>query len=87
MSRLKHKKGRPTNYRKSLRNNPYWEQVKRAVRIRDNHQCQRCGKTYSLEVHHIRYVVNGQRIVGNELNHLDSLILLCEDCHQKEHNK
>lgn len=35
MTRLAHKKGRPTKYRKSLKNNPYWEEVKRKIRIRD----------------------------------------------------
>jgi len=55
--------------------------------LRDHHKCCKCGKTYNLEVHHKRYYVNGQSIIGKELNHLDSLMLLCEDCHQKEHEK
>lgn len=87
MSRLQHKKGRPSNYRRSLKNNAYWDKVKRAVRIRDNHKCRHCGKTYQLEIHHIKYYVNGKSIVGNELNHLDCLVTLCENCHQKEHKK
>lgn len=87
MTRLAHKKGRPSKYRKSLKNNPYWEEVKRKVRIRDGHRCQMCGKSYSLEIHHKQYKVDGVSIVGNELSHLDCLITLCEDCHSKIHNK
>lgn len=87
MTRLAHKKGRPSKYRKSLKNNPYWEEVKRKVRIRDGHRCQMCGKSYSFEIHHKKYKVDGVSIVGNELSHLDCLITLCEDCHAKIHSK
>lgn len=86
MSRLQHKRGRKSNYSKSL-NNPYWEEVKRKVRIRDNHRCQMCGKDYGLEIHHKTYKINGQSIVGKELEHLDCLITLCGTCHQRVHNK
>ena len=69
------------------KNNPYWEEVKRKVRIRDGHSCQMCGKTYNLEIHHLKYKINGVSIIGKELDHLDCLITLCEDCHQKVHNR
>ena len=96
MTRLAHKKGRPTKYRKSLRNNPYWEEVKRKVRIRDGHKCQMlslihicqmCGKTYNLEIHHKTYDVAGYSIVGHELDFLYCLETLCEDCHRMKHGK
>jgi len=57
------------------------------VRIRDGHQCRKCGKTCDLEVHHKFYSVNGISIVGREKEHLDCLVLLCADCHEKEHTK
>lgn len=85
MGRLQSKRGRPSKYRKILKNNPYWEQVKREVRIRDNHQCKKCGKNFNLEIHHLCYKINGKSIIGNELNHLDCLVTLCESCHSKEH--
>ncbi|WP_110311827.1 HNH endonuclease [Dysgonomonas alginatilytica] len=44
-----------------------------------------CGKDFNLEIHHKTYRLNGISIIGKELDHLDCLILLCEDCHQKEH--
>ena len=87
MNRLKHKKGRPTKYRQSLRNNPYWEEVKRKVRIRDGHKCQVCGKTYNLEVHHKVYDIAGYSIVGHELEFLYCLETLCEDCHRMKHGR
>jgi 5-methylcytosine-specific restriction endonuclease McrA len=82
MGRLNHKRGRPSNYRKSLQKNPYWEKVKRKVRIRDNFQCVCCGSKIRLETHHIKYA----GIVGKELEHLDWMVTLCENHHQEAHN-
>ena len=83
MSRLQHKKGRKSNYAKSLLNNPDWDEAKR--RVRDGHKCQMCGKDYNLEIHHRKYRVNGQSVVGHELEYLDCLVTLCGDCHNKVH--
>lgn len=85
MPRLQHKRGRKSNYRRTL-NTEYWREVCRLVRVRDGHRCRRCGKNYGLEIHHTTYYVNGQSIVGHELEHMDRLITLCEDCHQQEHS-
>lgn len=82
---MQHKKGRKSNYVRALRNNSDWEEAKRRVRIRDGHKCQMCGKDYNLEVHHKTYWVNGQSIVGHELEHLDCLVTLCGGCHEKVH--
>ncbi|WP_418894203.1 HNH endonuclease [Limibacterium fermenti] len=87
MGRLKHKKGRPAKYRASLKDNSYWEEVKRLVRLRDGYTCQRCGQRYNLEIHHKTYYVDGKSIVGREKDFLYCLELLCENCHQKEHQK
>lgn len=86
MSRLNRKIGRPSNYRKSLKNNPYWNLVKRKVRIRDNFQCVTCGAKIRLETHHISYMVEGQSILGKELEYLEWMVTLCENHHQKVHN-
>lgn len=85
MSRLNHKKGRPTNYRISLKSNPYWEEVKSKVRLRDNFKCVECNSIIRLETHHITYYVDGKSILGAELEHLCWLVTLCEDCHEKVH--
>ena len=74
MTRLKYKKGRPSKYQTSLKNNPYWEEVKRKVRVRDGHCCRMCGKTYNLEIHHKTYQIG-------------CLVTLCEECHAKVHER
>lgn len=86
MSRLLKKRGRPTNYRKSLKNNPYWEKVKRKIRIRDNFKCVMCGAKIKLETHHIAYFIKGESIIGKELEHLEWLVTLCEKHHIDSHN-
>lgn len=85
MARLQHKRGRPSNYRKSLINNPYWEEVKRRVRVRDGHHCVICYELLNLEVHHIAYQVDGESIIGKEQDHLEWLCLVCEKCHTEIH--
>lgn len=85
MSRLRHKRGRKSAYALSLTRNPYWEKVAREIRIRDGHKCRHCNALYPLEVHHMRYKVNGMSIVGHELEHLYCLVTLCASCHEKVH--
>lgn len=85
MSRLQHKPGRKSSYVHRLSNNPYWEKVCRKIRLRDGHKCRICGAAYPLEIHHIRYKVDGVSIVGNELEHMDCLVTLCGGCHEKVH--
>lgn len=85
MSRLAHKRGRPSNYRKSLQNDSQWEEVKFKVRCRDGHACVCCGKNHGFEVHHVAYSVDGNPIRGKELEFLEWLALVCEGCHQAIH--
>lgn len=85
MSRLKHKRGRPSNYRKTLQQNPDWEVVKRKTRIRDNFQCVLCSAKTRLEAHHTTYKVNGKSIVGKELEYLEAVVTVCEKCHEAIH--
>ena len=85
MGRLKHQRGRPSNYRKSLQENAYWEKVKRKVRIRDNFQCVVCGGKTRLETHHIAYYVGGIPVIGRELGNLNWLATLCERHHAAAH--
>lgn len=59
----------------------YWKIVKRIMRRRF-HGCQMCGCKHGLEVHHKTYKHHGL-----ELQHLDDLMLVCRDCHQKIHDK
>jgi len=84
VSRLAHKRGRPSNYRKQLKGD-YWEEVKRQVRVRDGHKCVCCYELIGLETHHITYYMDGISIVGKELDHLEWMALVCEECHTKIH--
>lgn len=85
MSRLAHKRGRPSKYRKSLQNNDYWNEVRRRARVRDGFRCVCCGELIGLETHHITYYANGESIVGKELDHLEWVATTCEVCHSEIH--
>jgi 5-methylcytosine-specific restriction endonuclease McrA len=86
MSRLQHKRGRKSNYAKSMSGNEYWKEVRQSIIARDR-ECFLCGSKLYLEVHHKKYSVNGISIVGKEKEHLNCLVLLCSKCHQLEHIK
>lgn len=71
-----------SKYLKSLK----WAQLKDYVRERDNYTCCKCGSNMegdlkNLHTHHLTY----DRL-GNENPETD-LVLLCADCHNKEHNR
>lgn len=87
MARLKHKRGRKSNYLKSL-NNTYQRNARERCLIRDNFKCKICGAVAPLEWHHITYYVNGASILGKELenDNLKWTVMLCESCHQAVHN-
>jgi len=86
MSRIQHKRGRKSNYARSLSQNEYWQGVRKIILARDR-SCRVCGSMLYLEVHHDRYYVDGVSIIGNEKEHLKELILLCAECHKKHHSK
>lgn len=81
MPRLNSKRGRKSDYVKSL-NTDQWRETRRMVLIRDKFMCRDCGSKLYLEVHHLTYIYK-----GDEHNHLGCLITLCSDCHKKRHNK
>ncbi len=85
MARLKHKRGRKSNYLKSL-NNPYQRTARERCLVRDRFQCRCCGEKIRLEWHHITYYVDGKSILGRELDYLHWTVILCEDCHEEVHN-
>lgn len=65
-----------------------WYAKRRKILDRDNHKCQWCGKTTNLQVHHKYYNVypNGPKV--NPWDYPDdALMVLCDDCHVKYHNK
>jgi hypothetical protein len=56
-----------------------WKLRRANVLIRDNHECQMCGRTNYLHVHHITY-----KNLGKEP--LSDLVTLCSFCHKKVHD-
>jgi len=58
----------------------YWKAVRELVLERDKH-CQSCTSTKKLQVHHLTYDHH-----KDELNHLNDLVTLCDNCHKQVHN-
>lgn len=80
MGRLQHKKGRKSNYVKSLNNENHLE-VRRRALFRDGFHCRLCEQRIRLELHHINY-----NFLGKELENLQWVVILCETHHQFVHN-
>ena len=86
MSRLQHRRGRRSKYLVSL-DNPYHQEVRRRVLVRDGFRCRRCGSKLYLEAHHITYYIGGENILGHELegDNLKWVVTICCNCHDKIH--
>jgi 5-methylcytosine-specific restriction endonuclease McrA len=82
MGRLKNKRGRKSNYVKSLNNDNHRE-AKRKALIRDKFMCKLCTNRIYLEYHHISYHVLGKELKGDNLKWT---VILCENHHQEVHN-
>jgi len=60
----------------------HWRKVSAAVKTRAGYRCELCFSPNHLEAHHKTYAHKGQ-----ELEHLNELICLCNDCHATFHRK
>lgn len=60
---------------------PFWNIIRRSALSRDGHQCQKCGSTTSLSVHHIIPLSEGGDSTAANLR------VLCHSCHQEEHGR
>lgn len=72
-------KGKHMNYREYLTTDK-WKRVSSLVKQRDGGTCRVCNSAHRLNAHHRTY-----KNVGNELDHLDDLICLCQVCHELFH--
>lgn len=65
-----------------------WYAKRRKILDRENHKCQWCGKTTNLQVHHKYYnkYPNEKMVMPWDYPD-DALMVLCDDCHVKYHNK
>ncbi len=80
ISDIQYKRGRKSNYLKSLNNENHREVRNRAL-IREDFHCKLCEKRIRLELHHIDY-----EFLGKELENMQWVVILCEDHHQYVHN-
>ena len=72
---------KPLSYPEYLQSE-HWQFVRTiALEIAGNH-CQLCGSSYCLNVHHRTYEHKGE-----EYNAMGDLIVLCQNCHAKFHDK
>ncbi len=83
MARLNHKRGRKSNYVKSLNNSSHKE-GKRLALQRDGSKCRRCSSTTNLEYHHISYHISGKEL---EKDNLKWTVIVCGKCHESIHKK
>lgn len=59
---------------------PYWKAIAEKVKYKANHRCQICNSGENLNVHHRSYENH-----GDELRHMEDLICICKNCHEKHH--
>jgi 5-methylcytosine-specific restriction endonuclease McrA len=57
----------------------HWKELRETKLIESNGRCQKCKRTSNLQVHHLTYDRKGHE-------RLTDLMVLCERCHEKEHN-
>lgn len=61
-------------------NSEDWKRIRKKKLIEDALQCEICGSAKNLAVHHITY-----EHLLEEDKHMDDLIVLCKNCHEKAH--
>jgi 5-methylcytosine-specific restriction endonuclease McrA len=59
---------------------PYWKAIAQYKRYKAKYKCELCNSNGSLAVHHKTYENHGL-----EVYHLEDLVVLCKDCHEKFH--
>lgn len=59
---------------------PYWKEIGIYIRQLYGNKCSICSYPHSLQVHHTTYKNH-----GDELHHLEDLVLLCRKCHKNLH--
>lgn len=57
----------------------HWRELREAKLLEANYRCQKCKRKSRLQVHHVDYARLGRE-------RLSDLMVLCESCHEKEHD-
>lgn len=79
MTQISQRLNRQDEYKDYL-NSDHWKNTRDAALTRAGNQCQNCGETRGLQVHHKTYARRGKEKPGD-------LQVLCDHCHQKAHGK
>jgi DEAD/DEAH box helicase domain-containing protein len=67
----------PNNY------GPGWDNLRMAIRVRDQYTCQVCGTPETGKAHHVHHKIPFRQFLSiHEANRPDNLITLCPNCHQ-----
>lgn len=61
---------------------PYWKAISAHTKYKVGYRCQLCNSLYNLVTHHRSYNIHGR-----EHAHMHELIVLCDHCHNKFHDK
>ena len=56
----------------------YWNEIRQRILKRSDGKCEKCGKMWRLQIHHINY-----DRVGRELD--SDLLAVCQPCHRAIH--
>lgn len=80
-----HKSNYSDEIRKFYKSND-WKIIRAMVIAKAGGRCQRCGAPGS-EVHHIIHLTDDNVKNPNISLNMDNLILLCKECHNKEHDR
>lgn len=74
-------------FSKSFYNSKAWKRAREAYIHSKFGLCERCGCPNSKQVHHKVYLNENNINNPNVTLNFDNLELLCDICHQKEHNE
>ena len=61
----------------------YWENIRLYKLAKAHFKCEKCGKSYGLNVHHLKYDNHGLEHYKDVAE--NDLIVLCKDCHKLTH--
>ena len=61
---------------------PYWKAIAAHTKYKAGYRCQLCNSSRDLVTHHRNYGIH-----GFEHARMEELIVICDDCHSKFHNR
>ena len=75
------------SFAKQFYNSKKWKDLRFAYIALRWGICERCGKSNAKQVHHKKYLTPENIYDSSITLSFDNLELLCDECHQREHNE